>query len=73
MLSKDGWKQLHLWEATNVASFIRDGSLAWGQAADGAISDAADPDDADSGLYWWITLAGNMLWAATVFFEPASV
>jgi hypothetical protein len=71
MLSKAGRAKLDLWLATNVASFIRDGLKAWAQAGEGAVSDAADPDDADSNLYWLISLAGNLLWAATVFFPPA--
>jgi hypothetical protein len=44
MLSKSGRAKLDLWKATNVASFTKNGLQAWAQAAEGTISDAADPD-----------------------------
>jgi hypothetical protein len=59
--------------ATSVEGFITDGLLAWAQAAEGAINDSKDPDEDDSAIYWFISLAGNMLWASTVFFPPAAV
>lgn len=56
--------------AISVEGFIADGLSDWAQAAEGAINDARDPDEADSEIFWLIALAGNMLWASTVFFAP---
>ncbi len=59
--------------STSVEAFIATGLSDWAQAAEGAINDARDPDEADSEIFWLIALAGNMLWASTVFFPPAAV
>jgi|HubBroStandDraft_4_1064222.scaffolds.fasta_scaffold60908_2 hypothetical protein len=58
--------------AAEVKQFIKETMLEWAIAAEGAVADAHDPEDDDSGVYWVISLLGNLLWAATVFFPPAA-
>ena len=43
MISKSVQAKLTAWQAANVSHFMTDGLRAWGQAAEGAISDAAPP------------------------------
>lgn len=45
---------------------------AWQQQVDNAITDAQFPGEDESQKYFWIALAGNLLWAATVFLNPAA-
>ncbi|MGD0567384.1 MAG: hypothetical protein ABSA78_03175 [Candidatus Sulfotelmatobacter sp.] len=59
--------------AAEVKQFIKETMLEWAIAAEGAVADAHDPEDDDSDVYWLISLLGNLLWAATVFFPPAAV
>jgi hypothetical protein len=63
--------KLKQYMANDVEQFITDGLQDWDIAAEGAVADAHDPADDDSIVYWLISLAGNLLWAATVFFPPA--
>ena len=65
--------KLKQYMAEDVEQFITDGLQDWKTAAEGAIADAQDPEDDDSIVYWLISLAGNLLWAATVFFPPAGL
>jgi hypothetical protein len=58
------------WEA-GVWQFVTDSMQGWQIAAHGAIDDAEVPQEKESIWYWVVSLAGNMLWAATVFFPPA--
>ncbi|MFK4530164.1 hypothetical protein ABIF90_008145 [Bradyrhizobium japonicum] len=44
---------------------------AWQTQVDSAITDAPNPLDDESRKYFWIALAGNLLWASTVFLNPA--
>jgi len=60
----------HHWEV-GVARFAEDFKNEWLIAANAAIDDASVQPDEESSVYWWISLAGNLLWAATVFFPPA--
>jgi hypothetical protein len=46
---------------------------AWQNAGASAVSFLADPTDPDATLDWVISLLGNLLWAATVFFDPAMI
>jgi hypothetical protein len=55
-----------------VEQFIIDGLQDWAAAARDAIDSASDPVEEESAIYWFLGLAGNMLWAATVFFPPAA-
>lgn len=45
---------------------------SWQQQVDNAITDAPVPMDDESRKYFWIALAGNLLWASTVFLNPAA-
>jgi hypothetical protein len=65
--------KLKQYMADDVEQFITDGLQDWATAAEGAVADAQDPADDDSIVYWLISLAGNLLWAATVFFPPAGL
>jgi hypothetical protein len=65
--------QLKKYMEDHMARYINEGLLQWSIAAEGAVEEASDPDDADSIVYWLISLAGNLLWAATVFFPPAGI
>jgi hypothetical protein len=44
----------------------------WAQKVDLAASTASLPEDEESSKYWYIALAGNMVWAMTIFYNPAS-
>jgi hypothetical protein len=44
---------------------------AWQQQADNAITDARPPAEEESRVYFWIALAGNLVWAGTCFIDPA--
>jgi hypothetical protein len=37
-----------------------------------AIGDVSIPADKDGKIWWWIALAGNLVWAATIFINPAA-
>ncbi len=56
-----------------VEQFIADGLELWVSAAHQAITEFRDPVEEESAAYWFISLGGNMLWAATVFFPTARV
>lgn len=43
----------------------------WQEAGYKAVTALPPPDDSDATLDWFISLVGNMAWAATVFFPPA--
>jgi len=45
---------------------------SWQQQVDNAITDAPTPMEDESRKYFWIALAGNLLWASTVFLNPAA-
>src|SRR5262249_40314341 len=44
---------------------------AWQQQADNAITDARSPADEESSFYFFVALAGNLVWAATCFIPVA--
>jgi hypothetical protein len=44
---------------------------AWQEQADSAITDAAYPVAEESRFFFYVALAGNLLWAATCFINPA--
>jgi hypothetical protein len=50
--------------------FITDGLQEWSAASNAAIVAVPLPREEDSILYWVVSLAGNMLWAGTVFMRP---
>jgi hypothetical protein len=56
-----------------VEQFIEDFTQDWQAAGQYALMNASDPQEDDSDTYWWICLAGNMLWAATAFFPGGAV
>jgi hypothetical protein len=56
-----------------VEQFLEDFTQDWQAAGEYALANASDPQDDDSNTYWWIGLAGNMLWAATAFFPGGGV
>jgi hypothetical protein len=51
-----------------VEQFLEDFTQDWQAAGEYALMNADDPQDDDSNTYWWISFAGNMLWAAAAFF-----
>ena len=53
-----------------VEQFITDGIQEWSAASSTAIVAVPLPREEDSILYWVISLAGNMMWAGTVFMRP---
>ena len=56
-----------------VEQFLEDFTQDWQAAGEYALMNASDPQEDDSDTYWWIALAGNMLWAATAFFPGGGV
>ena len=42
----------------------------WKEEVDQAINRAAAPAEPESRIYWYIALAGNLLWAATCLLDP---
>jgi hypothetical protein len=44
---------------------------AWQEQADNAITDARPPAEEESRVYFYVALAGNLVWAATCFLDPA--
>jgi hypothetical protein len=56
-----------------IEQFIEDFTQDWQAAGQYALMNASDPQEDDSDTYWWICLAGNMLWAATAFFPGGGV
>jgi len=50
-----------------VEQFVEDCMQDWQMAAEASIINLTDPGD-NSGTYWFIAAAGDMLWAVTVFF-----
>jgi hypothetical protein len=56
-----------------VEGFLEDFTQDWQAAGQYALANVSDPQEDDSDVYWWIALAGNMLWAATAFFPGGGV
>jgi hypothetical protein len=44
---------------------------AWQQQVDNAVTDEPYAVAEESKVFWWLALAGNMVWAATSFLDPA--
>ena len=44
----------------------------WALWVNTAIGDVSIPADKDGKIWWWIALAGNLVWAATIFINPAA-
>jgi hypothetical protein len=52
--------------------FITDGLQEWSAAGNLALQSVQNPqDEGDSIIYWLVSLAGNMMWAGTIFLRPA--
>jgi hypothetical protein len=45
----------------------------WTSAGSEACLALPDPEDPDSRAYWYISVIGNLAWAATVFFSPPTL
>jgi hypothetical protein len=43
---------------------------SWQEQVDSAITDVPFPADSESGVYWYLALAGNLVWAGTCFLNP---
>jgi hypothetical protein len=44
---------------------------AWQEQADNAITDAHAPAEEEDRFYFYVALAGNLMWASTCFLDPA--
>src|SRR5215471_13445843 len=51
----------------HVSLLIKQYLADWNEKVDLAITNGQLPKDDDSTVYWFIALAGNLLWAATCF------
>jgi hypothetical protein len=45
---------------------------SWQQQVDSAITDVPNPAEPESKVYWYVALAGNLIWAGTCFLNPAA-
>jgi hypothetical protein len=44
----------------------------WAEWVNTAITDVSIPADKEGQIWWWVALAGNLIWAATTFINPAA-
>jgi hypothetical protein len=66
----DRFEEVSLVLEGHVERFFTDGLIEWSAAGNLALQNTPMPQEEDSILYWVIALAGNMLWAATVYMKP---
>jgi hypothetical protein len=58
---------------SSISPIITDGLQEWAAAGELALQRAQMPPEEDSILYWIVALAGNMVWAGTIFMKPNPV